>query len=312
MHEVLASGLASQEWPVVQRHSFYTEEMVQAMADAVAPNKAQMQQRLLDRYEEILEVAFSTRKSKEAILREANTISRSLKSAREAARSKLAAEKLLKNERLLRKSFKVLKQLKTLALALKQDQRELVSISCLSALFEAVCRKVLPVRQIDPRGPQDVEASRRGYLKLMNFHAFSDASTYCFGAPHYEGANWLTRNGRNIAILKVKNTAGQVIYNNFAVSGEWRRPGAKLAGKDGPLRAIEAEFCGEPCDRRNDAEFKLLSELCERSDSSWQSMRGTGVLWSKRPLCKSCAGAVQQLLEMFPNLSLDVVVEEPD
>merc|ERR1711948_23315 len=108
----------------------------------------------------------------------------------------------------------------------------------------------------------EIVPSHEGYLQILEFYFFSDASIYCFG-EHYSGPNWFTRLKRNVAILQVHNAAGQIVYNAFAVSGEHKTPGAPLAPEQGPLQSIEAaDEHGRVFDRRHDAEFKLLTCLC--------------------------------------------------
>merc|ERR1712032_1322970 len=84
----------------------------------------------------------------------------------------------------------------------------------------------------------------------------------------------------------------------------------------GPLQSIEAEDeQGRIFDRRHDAEFKLLTGFCLTSgipgtdQNEWE---GSGELWSKKPLCRSCAGAVKQLEKRFPRLKLAVFVGDSE
>ena len=46
-----------------------------------------------------------------------------------------------------------------------------------------------------------------GYLQILDFYFFSDASLYCFG-EHFSGPNWFTRLKRNVAILSVQDADG--------------------------------------------------------------------------------------------------------
>ncbi|CAL1129280.1 unnamed protein product [Cladocopium goreaui] len=141
---------------------------------------------------------------------------------------------------------------------------------------------------------------------------FWDANLYCFG-EHFSGPNWFTRLKRNVAILSVIDADGNCVYNNFAVSGEYKTPGAPLAPEEGPLQSIEAaDENGRVFDRRHDAEFKLLTGLCGavpvEQRPSWTA---SATLWSKKPLCRSCAGAVSQVEGLFPRMSVAIVVGEP-
>merc|ERR1712107_551373 len=201
-----------------------------------------------------------------------------------------------------------LNDLKALTRRLDGERRGLTKNSALAALLVTVCRRVLPVRQINPADLHNILPSYEGYLKILEFYFFSDASLYCFG-EHYSGPNWFTKLKRNIAILSVQDTAGRSSYEAFAVSGEHKTPGAPQAAVPGPIRSIEADEQGRVFDRRHDAEFKLLSGFCralgDASDHSTYS--GTAVLWSKKPLCRSCAFAVEQVRQRLPRLRLKVV-----
>eukprot|EP00435_Cladocopium_sp_Y103_P060316 s936_g22.t1 len=118
-------------------------------------------------------------------------------------------------------------------------------------------------------------------------------------------ADPLTKRLGNSSLLRV--------YNNFAVSGEYKTPGAPLAPEEGPLQSIEAaDENGRVFDRRHDAEFKLLTGLCNAvSPEQRPSWTASATLWSKKPLCRSCAGAVSQVEGLFPRMSVAIVVGEP-
>merc|ERR1711918_6364 len=122
-----------------------------------------------------------------------------------------------------------------------------------------VCRRVLPVREIQPADLGEIPPSRLGYLKILDFYFFSDAGKYCFG-ENFSGPNWFTRLKSNVAILSVTDASKTTIYNQFAVSGVHNKPGAPVAPETGCFHSFEAEDeYGRVFDRRNDAENKLLS-----------------------------------------------------
>jgi len=245
---------------------------------------------------------------------------------------------------MLRSFGRSFNDLKALLQRLEWDRRKLTRNSALAALLVTVCRRVLPVRHIDPSELRDIPASYEGYLRIADFHLFSDAGLYDFG-EHGSGPNLFTRLRRNVAILRVQDCNGKVVYNTFAVSGALKTPGVSPAPPCGPLRSVEAEDeHGRLFDRRHDAEFKLLNCLCDAfeasraaradaastpSDSSAattvsapfvelepgassSTWKGTGRLWSRKPLCRSCLGAVRQLGLRFPHLQLEVVVGDDD
>ena len=115
----------------------------------------------------------------------------------------------------------------------------------------------------------------------------------------------------NIAIFAIHDSAGRSLYSNFAMSGEDKWPGASIASEAGPLQPIEArdEF-GMVYNRCADAEFKLLADFCNIACNA-QNVKVqvmTAVLWSKKPLCLSCACAVKQLQQHLPCLQVEVVI----
>ena len=98
------------------------------------------------------------------------------------------------------------------------------------------------------------------------------------------------------------------MYNAFAVSCERRFRGVL------PVQSIEApDENGQMFDRRHDAEFKLLTHFsctaCAAQGPIPQAKYA--LLYSRMPLCVSCAGAVRQLQQHLPNLHLDVVIGDP-
>merc|ERR1711971_797476 len=121
-------------------------------------------------------------------------------------------------------------ELKSLTRRLDGKRRDLTKNSTLAALLVTVCRRVLPVRDINPDDLGIVPSSYEGYMQILDFYFFSDASLYCFG-EHFSGPNWFTKLKRNIAIFTVRDLNGEVMYNNFAVSGEHRTPGAASASE---------------------------------------------------------------------------------
>merc|ERR1712061_521499 len=86
--------------------------------------------------------------------------------------------------------------LKALVRRLDEERRLITRNSAIAALLVTVCRRVLPVRQIDPAELREIQPSYEGYLQILEFYFFSDASIYCFG-EHYSGPNWFTRLKRN-------------------------------------------------------------------------------------------------------------------
>eukprot|EP00747_Dinoflagellata_sp_TGD_P103127 gnl/TRDRNA2_/TRDRNA2_168870_c1_seq1.p1 gnl/TRDRNA2_/TRDRNA2_168870_c1~~gnl/TRDRNA2_/TRDRNA2_168870_c1_seq1.p1 ORF type:complete len:162 (-),score=19.72 gnl/TRDRNA2_/TRDRNA2_168870_c1_seq1:62-505(-) len=96
------------------------------------------------------------------------------------------------------------------------------------------------------------------------------------------------------------------------MSGDHRTPGAPLVTKElGYLRSRKApDENGRVFDRCHDAEFKLLTDFCNTVCDAKDAR--SAVLWSKKPLCLSCANAVNQLHDRFPCLHLEVKIGESD
>jgi len=240
------------------------------------------------------------------VVSEMDAVLDELRRAQEAVHSELLVAKGRADMAAVRAAGKSLNELKALTRRLDGERHGLTKNSALAALLVTVCRRILPARQVDPTALRDISASYEGYLQILDFYFFSDASLYCFG-EHYSGPNWFTRLKRNVAIVRVRDAqAGKDVYNAFAVSGEHKTPGAPIAPPSGPLVSIEAEDeHGRVFDRRHDAEFKLLTGLCSavkvEDSASWAA---SAVLWSKKPLCRSCAGAVEQVQRRFPRLRL--------
>lgn len=266
---------------------------------------------------------------KEDVLREVDEVLARLKRALAAVRGELLGAKERSDMAAVRRTGRSFNDLKGLVRRLDEERRLITRNSALAALLVTVCRRVLPVRQVDPAALRDIPASCEGYRRIMEFYFFTDAGLYFFG-DYPSGPNWFVRLKRNVAILLVRDRGGRVLYNHFAVSGEHRAPGAPLAPDGGPLRSMEAkDEHGRVFNRQHDAEFKLLSGLCQAASSAASADRGqascresaaqtapfpsswagaTGTLWSRKPLCASCLSAVRQVRTLFPHLDLTVSV----
>merc|ERR1712118_310834 len=123
----------------------------------------------------------------------------------------------------IRRLGRSLNDLHALLRRLDGDKSEVTRSSRLTTLLIAVCRRILPVREIRPAELQSITPSREGFLKILDFYFFSDASKYCFG-ENFSGPNWFTRLKGNVAIFSVANSQMQPAYNQFAVSGVHRKP----------------------------------------------------------------------------------------
>jgi len=307
------------------------EETIQQVGKAIGANRERLERILERNHGELVRLSTTAVSDmKEDVLREVDEVLARLKRALAAVRGELLGAKERADMAAVRRTGRSFNDLKGLVRRLDEERRLITRNSALAALLVTVCRRVLPVRQVDPSALRDIPPSCEGYRRIMDFYFFTDAGLYFFG-DYPSGPNWFVRLKRNVAILMVRDSSGRVVYNHFAVSGEHRAPGAPLAPEIGPLRSTEAEDeHGRVFNRQHDAEFKLLSGLCaavgalgDGGDSSsssscsaedgsrgsrGSSMEGTGTLWSRKPLCASCLGAVSQVRALFPRLRLTVSV----
>ncbi|CAE7251063.1 NaCP60E [Symbiodinium sp. CCMP2592] len=247
----------------------------------VGQERHRLQEILMQNHRELLELSTTTTPDdKKELISEMDSVLDELKKAQDAVHVELLATKDMSAVRAYGRS---LNDLKALTRRLDCERRSLTKNSALAMLLVTVCRRILPARKIDPSELMNIPATwNQRYLRILDFYFFSDASLYCFG-EHFSGPNWFTRLKRNVAILSVSDGDGKSVYNDFAVSGEYKTPGAPLAPDNGPLQSIEAaDENGRVFDRRHDAEFKLLTGLCGMVPAERRSTwRARATLWSK-------------------------------
>jgi hypothetical protein len=285
------------------------EETIQQVGKAIGDNRERLESILERNHGELVRLSTTAASDlKEDVLREVDEVLARLKQALAAVRSELLGAKERSDMAAIRRTGRSFNDLKSLVRRLDDERRFITRNSALAALLVTVCRRVLPIRHVDPSHLRDIPSTCEGYRRIMSFYFFTDASLYFFG-DYPSGPNWFVRLKRNVAILRVQDEAGQLVYNDFAVSGEHRAPGVPPAPADGPLVSIEAEDeHGRIFNRQHDAEFKLLSGFCTAAAATNvnTSFVGSGSLWSRKPLCRSCLGAVQQVISIFPSLRLSV------
>lgn len=291
------------------------DDLAKELATSIGEaEKAKLQDILTKGQRKLLELSTSAAPDyKKELLVEMEAVLDSLRSAYGPVLDELQGAKSRGDTPAVRVAGRSLNDLKALTLRLESERRGFTKNSGLASLLVTVCRRVLPARQVNPVDLGKVSPSYEGYVQILDFYFFSDASIYCFG-EHFSGPNWFTRLKRNIAILMVHDADGNKLYNDFAVSGQYRTPGAPLAPESGPLVSVEAEDeLGQIFDRLHDAEFKLLTRFCllVGDTAAAASCRARATLWSKKPLCTSCAGAVEQVRQRFPFLDLDIGVGDP-
>lgn len=319
VQEILDTGLRDENRRTLRKltqssASGDVEETIQQVCKAIGANRERLERILERNHGELVRLSTTAVSDlKEDVLREVDEVLSRLKRALAAVRCELLASKERSDMTAVRRTGRSFNDLKALVRRLDDERRLITRNSALAALLVTVCRRVLPVRQVDPSALRDIPPSCEGYRRIMEFYFFTDAGLYFFG-DYPSGPNWFVRLKRNVAILLVKDADGRVVYNHFAVSGEHRAPGAAPAPAIGPLSSMEAEDeHGRVFNRQHDAEFKLLSGFCSAAPaclhaSDGSPVAGTGTLWSRKPLCRSCLGAVQQVRVLFPLLRLSVSV----
>lgn len=318
MQEILDVGLRSEDCRTLRKLASGSaadiEDVIKEVSATIGDHKQKLFELLAKNQRELLELSATTEpEHKKELLAEMDSVRDTLREAQVAVHRELLAAKEKKELDVVRTYGRSLNDMKGLLRRLDGERREVTKNSVLAALLITVCRRILPIKQIDPSDLQNIKPSHEGYMRILDFYFFTDASSFCFG-EHFSGPNWFTRLKRNIAILTVDDKLGSNVYNNFAASGEHNTPGERAAPSNGPLQSIAAEDeHGKVFDRQHDAEFKLLSGFCHLVDNSGTDAaqwKGSAVLWSKKPLCKSCAGAVRQLQGRCPHLTMRVLVGE--
>ncbi|CAK0796941.1 unnamed protein product [Prorocentrum cordatum] len=329
VQEILDGVLGGEDRGTLRRLASGCGREAQAVARQVAASIGGDGERLrgilAQNQRELLELsAMAAPESRRGLLAEMDAVLDELRRAQDAVHGQLLAAKGEADMAAVRSAGRSLNGLKALTKRLDGEKRGLTKNSALAALLITVCRRVLPVRQVDPSALRAPPPSYGGYLQILDFYFFSDASRFCFG-EHFSGPNWFTRLKRNIAILTVKNASGRSVYDGFGEvcrergAQDSRRAAGAPPGPPALHRGRGPDEHGRVFDRRHDAEFKLLTGLCAAVQAesggcgapvaAWAA---TATLWSKKPLCRSCAGAVRQVQGRFPLLKLEVVVGESD
>merc|ERR1719183_380716 len=92
-------------------------------------------------------------------------------------------------------------------------------------------RSMQMLRYVQPAHLRDIEASFKGYMKVLDFYRHSDAQRYSFNRQ-LSGPQHFADIRRNIAVLEVwDDLLGSRIFNAFAVSGA-DAPGVQPAELD--------------------------------------------------------------------------------
>mmetsp|Transcript_66032 Transcript_66032/g.185870 ORF Transcript_66032/g.185870 Transcript_66032/m.185870 type:complete len:388 (-) Transcript_66032:299-1462(-) len=274
------------------------------VAAGMVANAEKLRGILRENHRALVELTARVPQDREDILRELDEARATLRTVQTATHGKLLRAKAGSDQQQVRSLGRSLNDLRALLRKLEADRHEVTRNSRLAALLVLACRHVLPAREVDPAELHEIPPSREGYFKILDFYFFSDASKYCF-EEHYSGPNWFTRLKRNIAIFAVADGEGKPVYNQFAVSGVHKKPGAPLVPEVGHFTSTNAEDeHGRVFDRHHDAEFKLLNDFAHHVSA--KSFAGCATLWTSKALCKSCAGAVVQFRERFPAINLKV------
>ena len=161
-----------------------------------------------------------------------------------------------------------------------------------------------------------VPPSSAGYTAVCDYYRLSDSRRYSFGRQ-LEGPQHFVDIRRNVAVLLVVR-GGRVCYSNYAVSGVGSPWGGskRVDGDGGDAAAVTfaTQHCedglGESYDRQYDAEYRLITDFV-RSVPDAAGGGYEACLWSKKPLCASCADVLlKQVPVLLTSLALSVVVDE--
>jgi len=313
VREILDTGLRNVDRRTMRRLTMRSagEDAEEALQHVPMANREELESILERSKDELVRLSMTaTSDAKEEILRESDEVLRLVRCALEDVREELHGAKSRSDPCAVRRAGKWFADVKAMMHRVEQETAGVTRNRADAVLLVTVCRRILPMRSVNPSELRNIEPSHTGYRRILDFFRFTDASLYCFG-DYASGPNWFVRPRRNVAILLARSADGTTVYDSFAVSGELRTAGAALAPRDGPLRACEAEDeHGRVFDRQHDAEMKLLSGLCMAIGTSegCRDWEGVATLWSRKPLCGSCQGVVAQVGALFPKLRLEIRV----
>eukprot|EP01060_Flectonema_neradi_P017489 TRINITY_DN24371_c0_g1_i1.p1 TRINITY_DN24371_c0_g1~~TRINITY_DN24371_c0_g1_i1.p1 ORF type:complete len:348 (+),score=83.85 TRINITY_DN24371_c0_g1_i1:46-1089(+) len=173
-------------------------------------------------------------------------------------------------------------------------------------------RSAAAMRDISPDTEKQLAANvlpnTIGYQMVLDLYRLSDAQKYSFGRQQV-GAQHYTDIRRNVAILSL--TYSGSVFTNYSVSG---KDGVGVPPDSSSLfeSRLATDDLGETYDRCYDAEFKLISFfLSSIPEGDRSSVKATGTLWSKKPLCESCDNVLNtQLPKKYPGINLTIVIDD--
>ncbi|MBC6419525.1 MAG: hypothetical protein GDA44_12510, partial [Prochloron sp. SP5CPC1] len=106
---------------------------------------------------------------------------------------------------------------------------------------------------------------------------------------------------RNVAIGKLTDREGKVLYNEYAVAGEQAQRGVRLQNDARAFTPIEING-GE--NRAWDSEVHLLEDLHNKIKSKPEYQKGNLELYSERDYCLSCQGIIDQFSRKYPQINI--------
>ncbi|CAE7874692.1 unnamed protein product, partial [Symbiodinium microadriaticum] len=127
------------------------EETIQQVGKAIGANRERLERILERNHGELVRLSTTTvPDTKEDVLREVDEVLARLKQALSAVKAKLLRAKEHWDMTEVRRTGRSFNDLKGLVRRLDEERRLITRNSALAALLVTVCRRVLPVRQVDP------------------------------------------------------------------------------------------------------------------------------------------------------------------
>jgi len=165
VQEILDTGLRDENRRTLRKltqssASGDVEETIQQVGKAIGANRERLE-RILERNHGELVCLSTTAVSdlKEDVLREVDEVLARLKRALASVRCELLGAKERSDMTAVRRTGRSFNDLKALVRRLDDERRLITRNSALAALLVTVCRRVLPVRQVDPSALRDISPS---------------------------------------------------------------------------------------------------------------------------------------------------------
>mmetsp|Transcript_20433 Transcript_20433/g.32603 ORF Transcript_20433/g.32603 Transcript_20433/m.32603 type:complete len:283 (+) Transcript_20433:93-941(+) len=178
MQEILDHGLRGEDRRTLRRLASGSSEEAEEVAArqvaaAIGSEMQALKETLVRNRRELLDLSATTLPDrKRDLVVGLDAVRSELQGALEITRGELLAAKDRGDLDVLRSMGRSFNDLKVLLQRLEGDRRKLTKNSALAALLVTVCRRVLPVRQIDPSELRDIPPSHEGFFTHCRFSPF--------------------------------------------------------------------------------------------------------------------------------------------